>query len=167
MINVQTTLNTKLTAALSTELSSALSSALNRKAKPGAIRLPGRIGGFLSLSIPAMTLACLGLVSLIGLMGLVLSPSALANSGDQSKAVKRLDAQINRWSEAQFGQEGAYTFATQDRRLQVPSCQTFSFSSNMSATKPKSAFMVMRAICPKRGGRKSPNLDFRGLEIAI
>lgn len=148
MINVQTTLNTKLSTTPSTSPSTrptrALSTALNRKrrTKPSVMRLPGRVGGFLLLSIPAMTLAFLGFVSLIGLMGLVLSPSVLANTTAQSSAVKRLDVQINRWSEAQFGQKGAYTFATQDRRLQVPSCQTFSFSSNVSATEPKSAFMV-------------------------
>ena len=140
MINVQTTLNTKLSTTLSTKPSTALNR--KRRTKPSAIRVRGRVGGFLLLSIPAMTLAFLGFVSLIGLMGLVLSPSVLANTTAQSSAVKRLDVQINTWSEAQFGQKGAYAFATQDRRLQVPSCQTFSFSSNVSATEPKSAFMV-------------------------
>ena len=73
---------------------------------------------------------------------LVLSTSSLANAIENSSAVKNLDLMIGNWSQERFGQNHTYKFSTQDRRLQVPSCQTFTFSTNVSLAEPKSAFMV-------------------------
>lgn len=76
------------------------------------------------------------------LAGLVVSTNTSASTLNRASEVKNLDAQIGDWSQAQFGQRSAYTFATQDRRLQVPSCKTFTFSTRASVTQQKSAFMV-------------------------
>jgi flagella basal body P-ring formation protein FlgA len=84
------------------------------------------------------------------LAGLVVSTSVFASTPKTPIEVKNLDAQIGDWSQAQFEQTGAYTFATQDRRLQVPRCKNFTFSSNASATKPKSSFMV-NVACAEAG----------------
>lgn len=110
------------------------------------MQLRGRVVKALLLSIPPLALTLAGLI----LSNLVLSNSALASTSDKSSLVKNLDAQISEWSEAQFGQKDAYTFTTQDRRLQVPSCETFSFSTDMPSTAAKSAFMV-NVTCAEAG----------------
>ncbi len=123
MINVQTTLKAIL------------------QTKTRRRQLCGRIPRSFLLSTPTLAMI---------LAGLVVSTSPLASTPDKPIEVKNLDAQIGDWSQAQFGQTGAYRFATEDRRLQVPRCKTFTFSSNVSATTPKSAFMV-NVACAETG----------------
>jgi len=74
--------------------------------------------------------------------GLAVPTSALSDALDKSEAIANLEFQIADWSQEQFAQQGLYNFATQDRRLQVPGCKTFTFSTSTSLKEPQSAFML-------------------------
>jgi flagella basal body P-ring formation protein FlgA len=82
--------------------------------------------------------------------GLAVPTSALSDALDKSEAIANLELQIADWSQEQFAQQGLYNFATQDRRLQVPGCKTFTFSTSTSLKEPQSAFML-KVSCAETG----------------
>jgi flagella basal body P-ring formation protein FlgA len=69
-------------------------------------------------------------------------------SVETNGAIKSLQSQINAWSLTQFDNEDAYRFFIEDRRLKVPKCKQFVFSTSASFSKPISNFML-KASCPE------------------
>ena len=82
----------------------------------------------------------------LALAGITLSSNNFATPTDNSGAIANLGEQIDSWSKGQFGAPDVYSFSIQDRRLKVPKCAKFTFSTSTSLTKPRSAFMV-KASC--------------------